>query len=592
MTAEDSERAAWAEMGFDASAIGLRHAIEKVLIDLRAVSQAGGDVRQRQAALAALVADFQRRAGAIPELAGDPAHRLPGADPLRPARPPAPAGPGGLAVSGLISAVLGGPLGGARGGGATVYRPAIEVKLLKMVQRRDGSAERYSAAEREIDLTPFLGDGGGVRTLKTIYEAAGGFTITFSDQAHPRTMDSVAAMVEPMDMIEIRGAREPHKTAGGKLPLIMRGWVSDVRRTESVSQDGTPQRTVTIQGQDAGKLWLIHQVIYEIAVLQDVPFLDLFRMQAATGIDVAFLPVSEFMRQLTERIINDKVRRMAAFSSRQVAPFRVEATVRQGIASATTAASVQGPIWDIAEIFADRPWNELFIEDQEEGPLVRFRPAPYRSIAGAFIMPDAVDPGTVEVDDSAAVSLDMQRTDKGIANFFWVPPGSSMLDNGAFNNVASLQRGEGLDFSHGNNRPELYGVRRMQVPTKLLPNGLTTLPSRAPTEAGRVQGGEATILWHRQRAQELKAMNRDNGVLEDGSAVLRGSEELKVGRYMRLTRGDMVSEAYMTRVSHQIAPLQGWTTNVTLERSTGFLERTKRQQTAYFGETGRGPNSR
>lgn len=495
-------------------------------------------------------------------------------------------------MSGLVNAVLGGPLGGARGGGATVYRPQVEVKLLKMVQRRAGSAERYAAAEREIDLTPFLGEGAGIRTLKTIYEAAGGFTITFSDQAHPRTMDTVAAMVEPMDMIEIRGAREPHRFAGQKLPLIMRGWVSDVERSESVSQDGTPQRTVAIQGQDSGKLWLIHQVIFEIAVLQDVPFLDLFRMQAATGIDVAFLPVSDFIRQLTERVVNDKVNRLSAYSSRQVQPFRVQASVTEGIASVTTAASVQGPMWQIAELFADRPWNELFIEDEEEGPLVRFRPTPYRDVAGAYIMPGATDPGTVEVDDSAVVSLRMRRTDSRIANFFWVPPGGSMLDTSALANVASLQRGDPLDFDHPNNNPRLYGVRRMQVPTKLLPDAVTTLPTRITDPTQQARAGGQTVLWHQKRAAELKAMNRDNGVLEDGSAVVRGSEELKVGRYMRLTRGDHVAEAYMTRVSHSIAPLQGWTTNVTLERSTGFLERTKRPQTAYFGETGRGPYSR
>jgi hypothetical protein len=72
MAGHDSEAAAWAGMAFDASAVGLRHAIAKVLIDLRAVSQAGGDVRHRRAVLADLVADLQRRAAAIPDDASDP----------------------------------------------------------------------------------------------------------------------------------------------------------------------------------------------------------------------------------------------------------------------------------------------------------------------------------------------------------------------------------------------------------------------------------------------------------------------------------------------------------------------------------------
>lgn len=494
-------------------------------------------------------------------------------------------------MSGILNTALGSP-SSAGGGRVKVYRPAIEVKLLKMVQRREGSAERYAAAEREIDLTPFLGDGGSVRTGKGLYEPAGGFSISFSDQRHPKTLDTVSAMVEPMDAIEIRAAREPHRFAGDKLPLLMRGWVSDVTRSESMSQDGTPQRIVTIEGQDSGKLWLIHQVIYEIAYLQDVPFLDLFRMQAATGIDVAFLPVSEFIAQLTERVVNDKVRKIAGFASQQVRPFRVQATVREGIASATTAANVQGSLWQIAEIFADRPWNELFIEDEEEGPLVRFRPAPYRGLAGDFIMPGATDPGSIEIDGCAVVALTTGRSDKQLANFFWVPPGGSMLDTAALVTAGSLQRGDAIDLNHGNNAPQLYGVRRMQMQTRLLPDSISTLPTRQPTQAGRQQGGRSVLLWHEKRVAELKAMNRDNAVFEDGSATLRGSEDIKVGRYLRLTRGDLTSEAYLTRVGHNIVPLQGWTTQVTFERGTGFLERTKRDRTAYVGETAMGPLSR
>lgn len=87
MTRRDPEAAAWAGMGFDASLIGLRAAIERVLIDLDSVSRAGGDVRRCQATLAAIIADLQRRADAIPAQAGDPVtqiaeptpHGLPGA---------------------------------------------------------------------------------------------------------------------------------------------------------------------------------------------------------------------------------------------------------------------------------------------------------------------------------------------------------------------------------------------------------------------------------------------------------------------------------------------------------------------------------
>lgn len=471
-----------------------------------------------------------------------------------------------------------------------VSRPKVEVRLIKMVKRgRNGAAQRYNDAEREIDLTPYLGDGGSVQTVKTLNEAAGGFTVTFSDKKHPRTSDTVAAMVEPMDAIEIRGSREPHRYAGQRLPLIMRGWVSDVDRDETMTQDGTPQRRVVLQGQDSGKLWLIHQVFFELGYLEDVPFLDQFQMQAQTGIDVAYLPVSEFIRQLTERVVNPKVAKLAAFSTSQLRQFRVDATVRHGLASVTTSAGVQGPYWKIAELFADRPWNELFIEDEEDGPVVRFRPVPYRDLGGSLIMPAAADPGIVQIRDDGVVSLRMRRSDRQVANFFWVPPGSSMLDTSALANVASLQRGDVLDFGGQNNAQDLYGTRRMQTPTRLLPSDVAELPMREESEGGRRAGSRSIVLWHQQRAAELKAMNRDNSVLESGQATLRGSEDLKIGRYLRVVRSDYIWTAYMARVAHNIVPLKGWTTDVLLDRGTGFVERTRRHDSAYLVESGRGP---
>lgn len=471
-----------------------------------------------------------------------------------------------------------------------VFRPAIEVSLFKMVKRRAGIASRYAESSRKIDLTPYLGDNSSVRTLKSLYEGAGGFTLTFADQPYSETLDTVEAMIEPMDMIEIRAAREPWRYAGAPLPLVMRGWVTSVERPLGLGHDGTPQRSVIVGGQDSGKLWMIHQIFFEVAYLQETPFLDLFRMQAETGMDVAMLPVSEFITQLTDRIVNEKVHGMAAFSQQLVRRFRVNATVTEGTASANVAANVQGTIWEIAELFADRPWNELFIEDEEEGPVVRFRPCPARDIEGNFIMAGAADPGTVEVDYAAIENLRLRRSDSQVANFFVVPPGSSMLESGGLVNVAFLQSGEPLDDGYGNNDPNLYGRRRMQMPTRLLPDNLNTLPIMQPDESRRVAAARDVRFWHQRRAADLKSLNRDNVVFQDGTARLRGSEELKIGRYLRVTEASKATlEAYMTRVAHHITPFQSWKTDVALDRGTGFLERTKRTTSSFFAETANGP---
>ena len=59
----------------------------------------------------------------------------------------------------------------------TVYRPYYQVTLTKMVRRSGGGvAERYSGADRQVDLTPFLSEGGAVKVVKGINDPAGAFS--------------------------------------------------------------------------------------------------------------------------------------------------------------------------------------------------------------------------------------------------------------------------------------------------------------------------------------------------------------------------------------------------------------------------------
>lgn len=474
----------------------------------------------------------------------------------------------------------------------TVYEPKIQVILTKLVDRTDGVAFRYSKAHRQYDLTPFLGDAGAVRTMKTIATPAGGFSISFSDRVNKDIQDSVYSLIEPMDMIEIRGARRPELYPTDTLPLLMRGFVSSIRRTEGMGQDGSPQRLVIIQGQDTGKLCLINSVYFQIAMITDNAYLSQFHMQVATGIDVAVLPVSDFMRQIVGKVMNPKIQQMSAFGDQYIQPFTVDASVPDGQVLPQRAANFDNaPIWQLVEMFADRPWNEVFIQDQEDGPHFVFRPAPYKDINGQFIMNGAADPGTVALDIDAVVSLDMTRSDARVANFFWVPPGQGQIDTNLSLNVASLLKGEPLDFQYSNNAPELYGVRKMAVSTALLPNSIQNAPSMLPPDQQHSATG-VVLQWYQARARQLKLMNRDNSVFEEGTALVRGDESLVPGKYLRLTRGELVSESYIVSVAHTFTPMgAGWTSTLSLERGTGFLVRNQFVGSPMWAEGRKGPYS-
>lgn len=475
------------------------------------------------------------------------------------------------------------------------FNPAVQVRLIKLIARKDAVAQRYADADREVDLTPYLGERGVVQTQKSVRTPAGSFSVSFPDQPDRKTGDTVYALAEPMDVIEIRAARQPHLYAGGKLPLIMRGFVSSVTRSESMA-GGRPQRSVTIQGQDAGKLWLINQVFFRLAAVLERPMLTAFQLQAATGFDVRPMPVAEFMEVFTRKVMNPKVETLSGFAGKAVSDFAVQATVPDGEAVPQLIASLEGPLWSYVELYADRPWNEVYVDhldasvDTDEGPTLFHRPAPFKNLDGDYIIPGAKDPGTVALDIAQVVSLAVSRSDGRIANLFWVPPAGTELTTGQMLQAATVTEATKYDLNHDNNRPELYGVRQMQAETRLLPNNIAGVPARLPTGQQAATGSDI-IAWFALRADQLRQMNEDNGVFEEGAAVVQGSELLRAGKYVRLTRGGLFSDYYVPTLSHTIPALEPWTTELVLERGTGFLDRAATDGAPAYLEGFAGPYS-
>jgi hypothetical protein len=238
--------------------------------------------------------------------------------------------------------------------------------------------------------------------------------------------------------------------------------------------------------------------------------------------------------------------------------------------------------------FSDAPWNELWTDDSdEEGPVLIFRPAPFQDIDGKWIG-GATDPGVIPLDYADAMMIDVGRSDERLANFFYTPPGQSLLDTPNAIGAWDILQGNPFDFSHANNIPSLYGYRKMEFPTQLYPDSLTDYPrNQAPSQQNATKTDLTT--WHVQRAQLMRDMNHDNVVFEEGTIRARGREDFKPGQYLSFTRGKVVSRAYITRVSHNISPFGSWGTMLGLERGTGFLVRNKMQGSPYFAE-GR-PNS-
>src|SRR5690606_24491499 len=77
-------------------------------------------------------------------------------------------------------------------------------------------SERFKGIDQKIDLTPYLSESSGIRTSKSVREAAGGFAITLADKPYidENALETMYGIIESMDFIEIRARHNPPDLIG------------------------------------------------------------------------------------------------------------------------------------------------------------------------------------------------------------------------------------------------------------------------------------------------------------------------------------------------------------------------------------------
>lgn len=486
--------------------------------------------------------------------------------------------------------------------GVAVHAPSLQVILRKLVGRRDGLSQRYREAARHVDLTPFLGEGGGVVTTKGIRDPAGGFTVTLVDRRDARraqgvaSLDSLYGFVEPMDLVEIRMARRPAAYPSQRPPVVMRGFVSSVNRQEIMGSDGRPNRQVVISGQDYGKIAQMVQIFYKHLYAAGAHLLTGYDLSVVYGISFTAMPANTFIRTAVGQILNPWLAGMSTVAKLpQIGQFGFDLSVPQGRVGPYGIQPYQGAVAQFMASWADLAWNELFVEDRdtalgdaETGVFYVYRPYPWKDIDGNLIMPGAANPGRIVIDIDEVLESSLSHSDAQVANFFWVEAPQSELVGQQSLNVESLVRGTAFVADNPNADPRLYGLRKMQVRSNQLAPGMRGIPVNK-TYAEKLANSESYRGWLGLRREQLKALHQDNVVFENGSFKLKGNERIRAGRYLQLTRGGLKPEYYVTQVQHQFQPFAAYTTEVTVERGTGMLLRTAQTQSPYLLEGASGP---
>lgn len=485
-----------------------------------------------------------------------------------------------------------------------LYHPDVQVSLFKTIKRTqlgDSGAKvsaRFQGLAQKIELRGFLGENGGVRTIKSVRDPAGGFSITMADKPYSDGTNTLAAsnfeslygLIEPMDYIEIR-MRHEVVPSGQKPPVIMRGFVTNVQRNEGMGQDGKPMRVVTLTGQDYGKLWQQMRILYWPGYVLGQDVLTNFKLFARFG--VGFKTSSngpDFVREIIDKIFNPYLQTLMPENTPNPNEIFTDAIVAvPGVMSVTGPQNKDGSIYELLRTYLDvGVWNELFLEDREDGVYVVFRPNPFKSVAGEKIQPEAPDLPPVEILDTDVISLSLQRTDANVANYYWVRAPLFDLNSEVFRKQYAIigdKQTMVLD-EYDNAKAALYGIRVMDTETQMGGNDVTTFNS-GQDKATIAARDISMSNWVNDRRRIMVEQNKDNVVLEDGSMRIRGNEKVRPGSFIKLRRGTFVAEYYVPQVSHEYVPMQGYFSTLTLERGMGFVERVKREggsSTPYLAE--------
>lgn len=485
---------------------------------------------------------------------------------------------------------------------ARTYYPAAQVNVFRTEQQAEADG-----VPQELDITPYIGEGGSITTAKDLYNPKGRWEVVLPDKPYripmgggmeSRIVDSLYGLIAPMNVVEIRLARNAYKYTQ-RLPVIMRGFVRDVGREEAMGEDGQPARFVRISGDDygcIGEIVKLHQ-FYGSSGQYLNPILRLNELSIAK----AMLPAAEYIETLLDKLWNEQLfQMMAETGNGHVLQVQYDGQVTAGVVSTAQIATNNGTAWKLMMDHADTPWNELYIEDRDveldegdEGPYLVYRPTPYVDIATNLVAGSAdneflentgqtIDPAKVwivwadeEEDEGSEFvmmrSVNYRRHDREVYNIFWVT--GEALKFAPDKQMATAIAKEVADvhsLHYKNSQVEIYGARPLELNSSHMPD-MSTPPHHVAEdpEQARVSISDWTAL----RRQWLMAANRDNVMFDEGEMSIHGNERLRIGSYYLVLRGKLKLQHYITQVSHHFVPYREFTTTLGFIRANNHYLR-------------------
>lgn len=447
--------------------------------------------------------------------------------------------------------------------GARVLQPQISIQFYDVV---GGSNAGWRLDDQ-------LGEGCVVTVSYSVRSPAGSCQIVVVDRAvdmEGGDADSVYFASAPMDGVEVRMSHDDES-----LPLVFRGFVSEVSREEVMGADGTPERRTVITAQSTGKILLMEQIYFVPGIedsehqMQSHPFFKKYLKDAPKVIEA-----SEFVSQVCDVVINPALQTMLVASALKVQIVPV-VDIQGEVSPYDLDGFVDRSVYDMLSQLCDvGPFNELYVEDEDGGnAYLRLRPNQFYTEDWSPAQ-DGVGPASIDIDHRDLVGLSVSRSDASVANLYWVsvPQALQSYHIQRFEMYAKVPPGLwDIRKTYENSKEEYYGYRRMDISARLLAPGMlnpdAVRKEQIPPEKDRYG------KWMCKQVLALRDQNKDNVKFENGAMTLRGNEKIKAGMYVILHREGVVFSCYAVAVTHHFVPYGSWTTVVHFERGRAYMDR-------------------
>lgn len=478
------------------------------------------------------------------------------------------------------------------------YMPKLEVGLIKTAMRSEVAPGRSAAPRYQsftsLDLTDYLIAGEPVSTRHQLGNQPGTWNLTLADRPVNDHGESLYYLIEANDLIEIRMARSPHEYAGGRPPVVMRGFVSSVDRSRA-NFGGTVHRRVHVAGADFSKVLDIIRIYYlnNSAIGDNIMGELRFFQKYASESDAKIMSAKEFAELVLAKVVNPFIARLTRDAKGQEAGEAVldqlvpEISIEGTVSPLSVSLFNDGSVRQFLSEFLDvGVFNELFVDDRENETALVIRPNRFLTLDGQPIQgPAMTDEEFVTIPDRDIESITEGRTDQGVANYYWVNNhGWQIRDTIEVSQLAAsgdVKQYALVDYI--NSSATRFGFRKMEVssalgaPDQNYGDSMKAAQSRAETDR--------LITWLTERRRILAEQNKDNAILEEGTMTVGGNERVRRGMYVAAMFGEMVPALYyVTGVAHQMIPNGTFKTMITFERSTGFAGRATTDDGSYHAE--------